>query len=91
MSVVFTGISATPASFVLRPGLYGVTANATWGGGGSVTLQRLSPDTTTYVTCMTAISADGFATANLPGGTYRLLVTTATGAYVDISPIASPN
>jgi roadblock/LC7 domain-containing protein len=88
MAVVFTGISATPASFVLRPGLYAITANA--GAWGTVTLQRLSSDATTYVTCATAVSADGFATVNLPGGTYRLLVAGATGVFVDISPIAVP-
>jgi hypothetical protein len=35
----YSNISATPASFILRGGNYGVTAKATW-GGGSVTLQR---------------------------------------------------
>lgn len=79
----FSNISATPASFVLRGGNYAVTVHATW-GGGSVTLQRLSPDGSTYVTVMTAFSADGFASANLPNGTYRLLVATATAIYVDV-------
>ena len=36
----FSNISATPTSFNLKGGLYGVVASATW-GGGSVTLQRL--------------------------------------------------
>jgi hypothetical protein len=79
----YSNISATPASFVLRGGNYGVTAKATW-GGGSVTLQRLSPDGSTYVTAMTAFSADGYGNANLPGGAYRLLVATATAIYVDV-------
>lgn len=79
----FSNISATPASFTLRGGNYGVTVKATW-GGGSVTLQRLSPDATTYVTVMTAFTADGYANGNLPGGTYRLLVATATAIYVDV-------
>ena len=79
----FKNISATPTSFTLRGGNYGVTAHATW-GGGSVTLQRLSPDGSTYVTVMTAFSADGYANANLPSGTYRLLVATATAIYVDV-------
>ena len=81
--VVFKNISATPASFTLRGGNYGVTAHATW-GGGSVTLQRLSPDGSTYVTVLVAFSADGYANLNLPSGTYQLLVATATGIYVDI-------
>ncbi|KRR22630.1 hypothetical protein CQ14_30960 [Bradyrhizobium lablabi] len=79
----FSNISATPTSFILRGGNYGVTAKATW-GGGSLTLQRLAPDGTTYVTVMTAFTADGYQSANLPGGTYRLLVATATAIYVDV-------
>lgn len=80
---VFSNISATPAAFSLRGGNYGVTVHATW-GGGSVTLQRLSPDGSTYVTVMTAFAADGYANANLPSGTYLLLVATATAIYVDV-------
>lgn len=84
----FSNISATPASFTLRGGCYGVTAKATW-GGGSVTLQRLSVDGLTYVTVLTAFAADGYASANLPGGTYRLLVATATAIYVDVVSIVT--
>jgi hypothetical protein len=83
---VFSNISATPAVFTLRGGQYGVTAKATW-GGGSVTLQRLSVDGTTYVTCLTAFSADGYAVVSLPSGTYKLLVATASAIYVDIVSI----
>src|ERR1039458_5148545 len=43
----FKNISATPAAFTLRGGNYGLTCHATW-GGGSITLQRLSPDGSTY-------------------------------------------
>lgn len=77
---------ADGATFVLMGGLYGVTAKATW-GGGSVTLQRLAADNTTYVTCLTAFSADGYATASLPPGTYKVTVVTATGVYCDVSQI----
>ncbi len=84
----FSNISATTASFILRGGCYGVTAKATW-GGGSVTLQRLSPDGATYVTVLTAFTADGYASANLPSGTYRLLVATATAIYVDVVSIVT--
>lgn len=79
----FSNISATPASFTMRGGNYGLTCHATW-GGGSVTLQRLSPDGSTYVTVMNALTADGYGNANLPSGTYRLAVTTATGIYCDV-------
>jgi hypothetical protein len=79
----FKNISATPAAFVLRGGNYGLTCHATW-GGGSVALQRLSTDGSTYVTVLTALTADGYGNANLPSGTYQLLVTTATGVNCDI-------
>lgn len=84
----FSNISATPGSFTLRGGCYGVTVKATW-GGGSVTLQRLSVDGSTYVTVLTAFAADGYSPVNLPGGTYRLLVATATAIYVDITSIVT--
>lgn len=85
---VFSNISATPAAFTLRGGCYGVTVKATW-GGGSLTLQRLSADGSTYVTVLTAFTADGFQSANLPGGTYKLLLATATALYVDVTSIVT--
>jgi hypothetical protein len=85
----FSNIAATPASFVLRGGNYGLTVSATF-GGGSVTLQRLSPDGSTYVTVITALTAAGYASANLPNGTYRLLIATATAVYADVVSIATP-
>lgn len=85
---VFSNISATPASFTLRGGQYAVTSTATW-GGGSATLQRLAADGSTYVTCLTAFSADGYATVNLPSGTYRLLIATATALYADIVSVVT--
>jgi len=84
--VAFSNISATTAAFQLRGGLYGVTVSATF-GGGSVTLQRLAADGTTYVTCLTAFSAAGYSTANLPPGTYKFTVATATAIYADITAI----
>jgi hypothetical protein len=78
----FSGIAATTAAFTLRGGQYGVTVNATF-GGGSVTLQRKALDDT-YVTCLAAFSAAGYASVNLPSGTYKLAVATATDVYADI-------
>jgi hypothetical protein len=83
----FTNISATTAAFTLPPGNYGVTAKATW-GGGNVALQRRAADNSTYVTCLTAFTADGYATVNLPAGTYRFAVTTATAVYLELAAIA---
>ena len=61
----FTNISATTAAFTLPAGNYGVTVTATF-GGGSVTLQRLAADASTYVTCLTALTAAGYATVLFP-------------------------
>lgn len=82
----FANITATTAAFALRGGLYAVTVHATF-GGGSVTLQKLAADASTYVTALTAFTADGYATVSLPSGTYKVAVTTATGVYVDIESI----
>lgn len=79
----FNNISASTAAFVLRGGNYGLTCHATW-GGGNVALQRLSPDGSSYVTVITALTADGYGNANLPSGSYRLQVTTATAVYCDV-------
>jgi hypothetical protein len=87
-TLVYSNISATTAAFTLAGGLYGVLAQATW-GGGSVTLQRLSPDASTYITVLTAFSANGYATVSLPRGTYRFTVATATAIYLEIAAIAS--
>ena len=81
-------VSATPASFKLRGGQYGVTVKATF-GGGSVTLQRLAVDAVSYVTCLTAFTADGYASVNLPSGTYRFLIATATAVYADVVSIVT--
>jgi roadblock/LC7 domain-containing protein len=82
----FSNISATTAAFTLRGGQYGVTVNGTF-GGGSVTLQRAALDGT-YVTCLTAFTAAGYATVNLPSGSYKVAVATATGVYVDVTSVA---
>ncbi|MDT5016569.1 MAG: hypothetical protein QOD39_2729 [Mycobacterium sp.] len=84
----FTNISATTAAFLLDGGLYAVTSKGTW-GGGNLALQRLSSDGSTYVTCLTAFTADGYATVSLPPGSYKFAVTTATAVYVDIVAIAT--
>lgn len=83
----FSNISATTAAFTLPAGNYGVTVTATF-GGGSVTLQRLAADNSTYVTCLTAFTAAGYATVLLPAGTYKFTIATATAVYVDIAAIA---
>lgn len=85
-TITWANISATPTAFNLGGGLYAVTVMATW-GGGSVTLQRLAADGSTYVTCLTAFNANGYSTVYLPKGLYQLTIATATGVYADITAI----
>lgn len=84
----YSNVSATQGPFKLYGGQYGVTVTATW-GGGSATLQRLSADGSTYVTCLTAFAANGYASVGLPPGTYQIAIATATAVYVDITSIAT--
>jgi hypothetical protein len=86
---VFKNVSSTQGPFNLRGGSYGVTAHSISWGGGSATLQRLSPDGVTYVTVLAAFSADGYASVNLPAGTYELAIATATAVYADIVGIVT--
>lgn len=79
-----SNISATTTAFVLEGGWYGIEYNATW-AGGSVTLQKLSIDGSTWLVALTAFSADGCTNGLLPHGSYRLVVATATGVYVNLS------
>lgn len=83
----FSNISASTSAFTLEGGLYGVMVNATF-GGGSVTLQKLSADASTYVTCLTAFTAAGYATVSLPAGTYRFTIATASAVYAEINAVA---
>lgn len=83
---VFSNISATTSAFALKGGLYGIDVVATF-GGGSVTLQRLAADGSTYVTALTAFTAAGYSTAYLPAGTYKVAVATASAVYVAINRI----
>jgi hypothetical protein len=76
-------IAATPASFSLAGGLYGITATATW-GGGTVTLQRLAPDASTYIATPAAFAADAYLSVYLPSGTYRLAIASASAVYADV-------
>ena len=82
----FSNVGATTGPFVLAGGLYGVHVVATF-GGGSVTLQKLAADGGTWAAPLTAFTANGYATVNLPRGTYRLAIVTATGVYASIARV----
>jgi microcystin-dependent protein len=81
----FSNIAASTAAFSLAGGQYGVDCIATF-GGGSVKLQRLGADGSTYlsVSSGTDFSANGYASVDLPAGSYRFTVATATAIYAGI-------
>lgn len=69
-SETFSNISATTAAFPLRGGTYGISCHAST--FGTVTLQILAGDGSTWLTAATAFSADGYETASLMPGSYRI-------------------
>ncbi len=77
-------IAATTKPFKLHAGLYRLTAHAGTWGGGSVTLQRIAADGSTYATAFKAFFADGSATAYVPSGAYQLTIATATDVSADL-------
>jgi hypothetical protein len=84
----FTNISASTSAFPLKGGRYGVSVLATF-GGGSVKLQRLALDGSTFVSMASAsdFTAAGGAIVDLPPGSYRFTVATATGVYAEVQGI----
>ena len=84
----FSNISASTTGFKLKGGRYGVTAIATF-GGGSVKLQRLALDATTYVSMSSSgdFTAAGGAIVDLPPGTYRFTIATASAVYAEVQGI----
>lgn len=94
-SQVFTNISANTSGFAIEPGgLYGVAVVAGTWDSGSVALQRLGPDGSTYINVSqvtystdspVSFSANGYLGGiALCQGTYRFAVTDATGVYAEI-------
>lgn len=81
----FSNISASTSGFTLLGGLYGVLVTGT--GFGTVTLQGLSLDGSTWVTVLTAFSANGYASVYLPPGTYRFAISSASAVYASINGI----
>jgi hypothetical protein len=58
-------------------------------GGGSIEVQMLGPDGSTYLSMPTQIKLTANRTIGgyFPFGTYRLLITTATGVYAEIASV----
>jgi hypothetical protein len=89
-AVSFSNISASTSPFALRGGKYAVAALATF-GGGSVKLQALGPDGTTFISLAAAsdFTAAGGAVVDLPPGQYRFTIATATAVYASVCRIPS--
>jgi hypothetical protein len=63
-------INATGSAFQLKGGTYRMAViGSTF---GTVTLQKLGPDGSTYLTAATAVAANGIATLTLERGTYKV-------------------
>lgn len=86
-SAAFSNISATTAAFTLTGGKFGVCVIGS--SFGTVTLQALAGDGSTWVTALTAFSANGYAAVDLPPGQYRFAVSGTTGVYANVTPIAA--
>jgi len=79
----FSNVAADQAPFTLRGGNYGIEVVGT--GFGTVDLKRLAADGSTYLSVLSAaFAANGYQNLNLPSGTYKLTVATATAVYADI-------
>jgi hypothetical protein len=93
-AVEFSNISATTAPFTLKGGFYAVACVAAF-GGGSVELQGLAPDQSTYLSVPAALpagaalklSANGMIQGYLVPGTYKIVVTTASAVYCSVAAI----
>jgi hypothetical protein len=85
--VKFSNLGAvTTSSFNLFGGKYAVTWSATL-GGGNLQLQALSGDSSTFISVGTAIAALGLTVFDLPPGTYRFVITTATANFIVVCGI----
>lgn len=86
----FSNISANTAAFTLRGGKYAADAAATF-GGGSVKLQKLLGDGTTWqsVSSGTDFTAAGYGVIDLPPGQYRFTIATATAVFCAVTRVPS--
>jgi hypothetical protein len=77
--------SANSAVFSLYGGLYALDVVAS--GSGSVTLERLGPDGSTFISTALTLSATGTIQGQLPPGEYKLVVATLTAVYACVVEI----
>jgi hypothetical protein len=81
--------SATSAAYTWKGGEGTFMTKATW-GGGTVKLQVLGPDGTTYIDVGsdTTLTADGGGNFSLPAGALiRANVATATAVYASVASL----
>jgi hypothetical protein len=83
----FSNISATTAAFTLTGGRYAFIVTATF-GGGTVALQVLSGDGSTFVNVSNQTAAAA-VTVDLPPGSYRIQIATATAVFVTLGRVPS--
>lgn len=85
--VIFSNIAAiTTAAFVLRGGSYWLETKST--GAGTIDLQKLGPDGSTFTARATQIVATaGQQTISLPPGTYKVAITGFTANFVELTRI----
>jgi len=85
-AVSFSNIGATTAAFQLSGGKYAIMAAAT--GSGTMGLQILGPDGSTFIAAHTAFAAvTGFVVVDLPPGQYKFVIATFTAVYATICRI----
>lgn len=88
-AALLTNAAATSAAYVWKGGEGTFMAKATW-GGGTVKLQFLGPDGTTWIDAgsNTTLTADGGGNFSLPAGTnIRANVATATAVYASVASL----
>jgi hypothetical protein len=79
--------SGSPSFVLQHGGRYSVEAKATAWNSGSVSLMLLGPDGSTYIDTGADFSANGVKTEDLPPGTYKFAVTSATGVAASVTSI----
>jgi hypothetical protein len=91
---LFSNIASTTAAFTLKGGIYTIAAVATF-SAGSVELQALGPDQSTWLSVPAAfpagaalkLSAAGVVQGYLPPGQYRFTIVTATAVFCSVAGV----
>lgn len=87
VTLASNGSAGNGSAVEVESGKYMMTASATW-GGGSIKLQILSKDGSTYVDIASStLSANGTLNIDLPKGAVRAVIATASAVYAELLPI----